>query len=81
MGKYCDTTCSHRCKQLGIPADTSKITTFIPDENGENLKGILLTTWHNHRKIFTLRECASLLGIVASLDLTTSWDKRPHILL
>ena len=57
--------------QPGILINTRILTLSIPDNKRETLIKIILTTWHNTRKRFTLREIASLFGLVAYLEKAT----------
>ena len=63
-------------KKLGVLIRTRDLTLSNPDEKCNNLVAILLTKWHSSRKRFTMREVASLLGLVANLYLTTQWSKH-----
>ena len=73
MDKCCDRICSYICAQLEILVNTRSLTLSIPEDKRENLVKIILTAWNNARKSFTLREIATLLGIVAHLAIATQW--------
>ena len=67
MDKCYDSICSYLHTQLGILINTRSLTLSVPDDKMGNLIKIIITTWHNARKSFTLREIACLLGLVAHL--------------
>ena len=71
MDKHYDSVCSYLCVQLGILINTSSLTLSITDDKRENIIKIILTAWHNALNSFTLREIASLLGLVAHLEMST----------
>ena len=81
MDKCFKTTCSCIHTQLGSCTNTRNLNLNILDIKRQDLVKILLTTWNNSRKRFTLREVASLLGLVSNLALTTQWVKHTHIAL
>ena len=72
MTKCMESECSHVHKQLGILINTHQLIVGIPDDKRIALEHTLRHMWHNQRKSFTLREIASLLGLVSNLALTTS---------
>ena len=81
MHKHYDIIYSHLHTQLGILVNTRSLALSISDDKMETLIKIILTTWHNARKSFTLREIASLLGLVAHLVMATLHAKHTHLTL
>ena len=81
MTKYNERECSYVHKQLGILVNTRELTIGIPDDKRNTLEQALRNTWHPWRKRFTLREVASLIGLVSNLALTTSLVKCTFIAL
>ena len=71
MVKCLKTTLSCLRTQLRACMNTIDLALSIADSKREDLVTITLTTWKISQKIFTLREVASLLGIVSNLSLTT----------
>ena len=71
MEIFFKTTCSCVRTQLVTCIKTMDLTLIITDTKHVDLVTIMWTTWNSSRKIFTLREVASLLGIAPNLSLTT----------
>ena len=63
------------CAQLVIIINTRHLTINILDNKRKDLVKILLTTWSSSRKSITLRDIASILGLVSNLNLTKQWVK------
>lgn len=67
MDKYYESLCSYERKQLGKQINTRKLIVTITEARREEILKILVTVWHDKRKILTLREAAELLGALSFL--------------
>ena len=81
MDKHFESLCSYSRKQLGYLINTRELTVAIAEEKRIEILEILTTEWHSKRKSFTLREAASLLGLIAFLAICTAWGKYLYIAL
>ena len=71
LEKYYNAVCSWRKVQLGNLVDT-RLMTFYSKEKLEKIT-TLLQDWHKHRRSFTLKQGAQLLGSLEHLSTWCSW--------
>ena len=69
LEKYFKAICSWKKIQLGNLVDTRRMVVSHPDEKIEKIK-LQLQHWHKHRRSFTLKQGAQLLG---NLEHLASW--------
>ena len=81
MDKYYESLCSYMRAQLARLVNTRHLNVSIPDEKRNETLRVLQSTWHKKRKSFTLREGASLLGVVQFLSLSCSFGRYLYIAL
>ena len=58
---------------LGLLLDTNTLTVGIPDEYIQDVRDLLDSTWHVHRKRFTVQEAQELTGKLGHLAEGATW--------
>ena len=64
MDKFYQAQCSWEKEQLGLIINTRTMTISLPQAKVDRLLTLLESTWHQHRKTFTLMEGTVLLGFL-----------------
>ena len=72
LEKYYRAVCSWKKIQLGNMVDTRRMIVSYPEDKIKKIT-LLLTDWHKHRRSFTLKQGAQLLGNLEHLSTWCTW--------
>ena len=73
LDKWISLIISPRQVMLGLVIDTNALTVGIPEEYIQEVRLLLHTTWHVHRKRFTVKEAQELTGKLGHLAEGATW--------
>jgi hypothetical protein len=73
MEKWVDLVVAPRQRMLGLIIDTDNLMVGIPPDYVTEVLGLLNTTWHSHRRRFTIGEAQKLTGKLAHLAEGANW--------
>ena len=76
MDKFAVHKCSLEKQQLGLVIKTRTIPVNLPEKKILRVVTTLTTTWHPHRKSFTLLEGVTLLGNLDHATLVFTWGRH-----
>ena len=75
LDKFFQAHCSWKKEQLGLIIDTRSMTVTLPQQKIDRLLALLQSTWHLHRKTFTLMEGTVLLGFLEHAAQICAWGR------
>ncbi len=58
---------------LGLVIDTNRMTVSVPDDYIQSVRLLIDSTWHTHRKLFTVKEAQELTGKLGHLAEGANW--------
>jgi len=64
---------SHERTQLGFCINSQTLIVTIPDEKRATILDVLMNTWGPHRRSFTIKQAAELLGTLLLLCQVCKW--------
>jgi hypothetical protein len=73
LDKWTSLIISTRQVMLGLVIDTNTLTVGIPDDYVEGVRELIDSTWHIHRKRFTVKEAQELTGKLGHLAEGATW--------
>ena len=73
MDKWLDLVVAPKQRMLGLVIDTNKLTVGIPPDYLAEVLDLLNTTWHSHRRRFTVGDAQKLTGKLGHLAEGANW--------
>ncbi len=73
MDKWLELVLAPKQRMLGLKIDTNNLIVGIPPDYIAEVLNLISTTWHSHRRCFTIREAQKLTGKLGHLAEGTHW--------
>jgi hypothetical protein len=73
MDKWLELVVAPKQRMLGLIINTNNLTVGIPPDYVAEVLDLISTTWHSHRRRFTIREAQKLMGKLGHLVEGAHW--------